>query len=331
MALPRLLFLHTGGTLGMVRSGDPGVLKPAAPAPDLVPHVPALGRVADIDGEVIANVDSSDISPNLWAKLAESVAEHHDAYDGFVVLHGTDTMSFTAAALSFMLSGAHKPVVFTGSQRPLSEARTDARTNLVHSAIAASMDIPEVSLYFGSHLFRGNRCTKTSIHAYEAFASPNYPPLLEMGVDIQRIAPTLSRTGPLTLRTACSTEVSVLSLFPGMSPTALTSLVEAGRRVVVIRSFGEGNLPQRDWPEAIRAATASGAHVIVNSQCRVGSSSSGRYLGSALAKDAGAIFAGDMTGETAVVKAMWLLGQGVDGEDFTTRFRTPLAGELTPG
>jgi len=328
-ARSRLLFLHTGGTLGMTRSGDPGVLTPAAAAPDLVPHVPALEKVADIDGVVLSNVDSSDMSPALWATMAEAIAEHHDDYDGFVVLHGTDTMSFSAAALSFMLGGHHKPVVLTGSQRPLGEARTDARVNLVHSAIAASMDIPEVGLYFGSHLFRGNRATKTSIHAYEAFASPNHPPLLEMGVDIQRMAPTLVRKGPLVLRTECSTAIGVLSLFPGMSPTSLASLVENGNRVVVLRSFGEGNLPQVGWPEEIRAATDAGAHIIVNSQCRTGASYSGRYLGGTLAKDSGALFSGDMTGETIVVKAMWLLGQGHTGDDFRQHFSTPLAGELS--
>ncbi len=315
----------------MTRSGNPGVLAPSTPAPDLLPFVPALERVADITGQVVCNVDSSDMSPTLWANLAKTIAEQHDAYDGFVVLHGTDTMSFTATALSFMLHGRHKPVVFTGSQRPLAEARTDARTNLVHSAIAATMDIPEVSLYFGSHLFRANRTTKTSIHAYEAFSSPNHPPLLEMGVDIDIASPPLRRTEPLTIRSDCASDIAVLSLFPGMTPSTLRGLVDHGNRVVILRGFGEGNLPQNGWPEAIRAATAAGSHVVINSQCRAGSSCSGRYIGSALAEQAGALFAGDMIGEAVVVKAMWLLGQGATGDQFREKFRTPIAGELTPG
>ncbi len=327
---PRILFLHTGGTLGMTRKDDPGVLTPSAPAPDLTPYIPALAEVAEVDGRVLANVDSSDINPADWATLARSIAEANEAYDGFVVLHGTDTMAFTAAALSYMLGGDHKPVVLTGSQRPLAEPRTDARVNLVHSAICAGMDIREVSLYFGSHLFRGNRATKTSIHAYDAFASPNHPPLLEMGVDIHRMVEPLQRTGPVTLHTQTATDVSVLSIFPGMAPAQLVDL-SRNHRLVVLRGFGEGNLPQDGWPEAIREATESGTQVVVMSQCRVGQSRPGRYLGSELAEEAGAIFSGDMTGEACLVKAMWLLGQGAEGDAFRARFVEPVAGEVSPG
>jgi L-asparaginase len=315
----------------MTRRGDPGVLIPSTLAPDLVRYVPALARVAQIEGVVVCNVDSSDMNPEHWAIIASTIVERQDDFDGFVVLHGTDTMAFTATALSFMLTGHHKPVVFTGSQRPLAQARTDARANLVHSAIAATMDIPEVSLFFGNHLLRGNRSTKTSIHAYEAFASPNHPPLLEVGVDVKAIATPLRREEPLSLKSACATDVAVLSLVPGMSPSILDHLIDQGNRVVLLRSFGEGNIPQHNWPEAIEHATSKGVHIIVNSQCRTGSSAAGRYIGSLLAAQAGALFSGDMTGEAAVVKAMCLLGQGVTGQAFRNRFRSPLAGELTPG
>ena len=327
---PRILFLHTGGTLGMTRKDDPGVLMPSAPAPDLTPHIPALAQVAQVQGKVLANVDSSDLTPADWATLARTIAECHDDFEGFVVLHGTDTMAFTAAALSFMLQGRHKPVVLTGSQRPLAEPRTDARVNLVHSAICAGMDIREVGLYFGSHLFRGNRATKTSVHAYEAFASPNHPALVQMGVGIDRLAPSLERSGDLQLRTEVATDVAVLSLFPGIDPGQLGVLARTNR-VVVLRGFGEGNLPQDGWPEAIEAASKSGTHVIIMSQCRAGSSRPGRYVGSELARDAGALFSGDMTGEATLVKAMWLLGQGAVGPTFRARFSQPIAGELSPG
>jgi len=327
---PRILFLHTGGTLGMTCQDDPGVLIPAAPAPLLTPHIPVLDRIAEVEGRVLANVDSSDITPGDWAALARAIAEEHDNFDGFVVLHGTDTLAFTASALSYMLGGNHKPVVLTGSQRPLTEARTDARANLIHSAMCASMDIREVSLYFGSHLFRGNRATKTSIHAYDAFSSPNHPALLEMGVDIERTSDPLVRAGPLTLHTETETDVAVLSLFPGMAPQRLQDL-SAHHRVVVLRGFGEGNLPQDGWPQVIRSTVDAGNQVIVMSQCRAGASRPGRYLGSELAKDAGAIFSGDMTGEACLVKAMWLLGQGATGAEFRSRFVQPIAGEITPG
>ncbi len=315
----------------MVLDGDPGHLVPGHTAPDLLPLVPSLAQVADIEGQVICNVDSSDLLPVHWGQIATTIAEKQEDFDGFVVLHGTDTMPFTACALSFMLGGNHKPVVLTGAQRPLAEPRTDARINLVHSAICATKDIREVGLYFGSHLFRGNRATKTSIHAYDAFASPNHAPLMELGVDVERIGTPLQRTGPVSLNTACDTRVAVLSVFPGMAHQAIDAMAEAGKRVIILRGFGEGNLPQKDWPEAIRRVTDQGVHVLIASQCRTGASRPGRYAGSNRSRDAGALFIGDMTGEAAVVKAMCLLGRGLDGNTFRSAFVTSLAGEVTPG
>ncbi len=328
---PRILFLYTGGTLSMVSSDVQGPLAPMDDAPDLLAHVPTLGQVAEISGQVVSNVDSSDLRPTDWARIAETIAAAHEDFDGFVVVHGTDTMTFTACALSFMLGGDHKPLVLTGSQRPLAEPRTDARVNLVHSAICATMDIREVSLYFGSHLFRGNRATKTSVHAYDAFASPNHPPLAEVGVDLEMVSPTLRRSGPLTVDTSIETRVAVLSAFPGMEPEALDALVRAGQRMVMLRGFGEGNLPQSGWPDAIRRATEAGVHILVGSQCRVGASRPGRYAGSDAAAKEGALFIGDMTGEAAVVKAMCLLGRGLEGDRFRAAFQSPIAGELSPG
>ena len=314
----------------MVHAGDPGHLVPNEEAPDPYQLVPSLQQVADIEGRLVSNVDSSDLTPSDWGRLADSIQDAHDDYDGFVVLHGTDTMTFTACALSFMLSGNHKPVVLTGSQRPLSEPRTDARVNLVHSAICATMGIREVSLYFGNHLFRGNRATKTSVHEYDAFASPNHPPLLNLGVDIEYVSRPIQRTGPLTVNTAVSTDVAIISIFPGMESRAIDALVDAGKRVIMLRGFGEGNLPQSKWPAAIERASKAGVHVLVGSQCRTGASRPGRYAGSDAARDAGGIFIGDMTGEAAVVKAMCLLGRGLEGDVFRTAFLSPLSGELTP-
>jgi L-asparaginase len=329
--LPKLLFLFTGGTLSMRKVGDPGHLAPTNLALDLLAHAPALSAVADIQTRVITNVDSSDLTPSHWGQLAQAIAEAHEEFDGFVVIHGTDTMTFTACALSFMLGGDHKPVVLTGSQRPLAVPRTDARSNLVHSAISAAMNIREVGLYFGSHLFRGNRATKTSVYAYDAFASPNHPPLVELGVDIERVSPALRRSGPVTVHPEVNTDVAVLSAFPGMAPNAIDALTDLGKRVIMLRGFGEGNLPLNDWPETIRRATDSGVHVLVGSQCRAGASRPGRYAGSDAARDAGAIYIGDMTGEAAVVKSMCLLGRGVQKEDFQDALLSPLAGEITPG
>ena len=327
---PRLLFLFTGGTISM-ESGDSGHLMITKSAPNLLAHAPVLASVAEVETQAVANVDSSDLTPAHWQDLATIVAKSQHDYDGFVIVHGTDTMAFTACALSFMLGGDHKPVVLTGSQRPLRAPRTDARSNLVHSAISATMNVREVGLYFGSHLYRGNRATKTSVYAYDAYASPNHPPLVELGVDIQRVSPALQRTGPLTVRTETDDRVTVLSAFPGMQPTAVDALVEAGMRVIMLRGFGEGNLPTQGWPQAIRRATDAGVHVLVGSQCRAGASRPGRYVGSDAAREAGAVYIGDMTGEAAVVKSMCLLGRGITGDAFRTALLAPIAGEITPG
>lgn len=326
MSRSRLLFLHTGGTLGMTAAAK-GPLAPGHYDETVMPYVRGLDEVADIDGRVVCNLDSSDMTPALWEELAREIAGAIDEYDGFVVLHGTDTMAWTASALSFVLQGLPKPVIVTGSQRPISKPRTDGRSNLVHSAICATMDIPEVGLYFGSHLFRGNRSTKVSIQDYDAFASPDHPPLVTMGVDIHR-GETLPRpTGPLTPRPNFASEVDILTLFPGMPPRALDALVMSGARAIVLRAFGDGNVPLTGWPDAIRRATDAGVDVVITSQCRQGRLTPGRYQNSRLAEQAGALFAADMTGEAVVVKLMWLLGQGAD---VRTSLLVPVAGECSP-
>ena len=180
-------------------------------------------------------------------------------------------------------------------------------------------------------MFRGNRATKTSVDAYDAFASPNQAPLVELGVDISRVGTPLKRTGPITIDTRCDTDVAVISAFPGMRPDILDAIVDSGSRAIMLRGFGEGNLPVTDWPQAIKRVTSAGVHVLIASQCRTGSSRPGRYAGSDSAEDAGALFIGDMTGEAALVKAMCLLGRGVEGDTFRTAFLTPISGEITLG
>ena len=323
----RLLFLHTGGTLGMVPVGKDGALTPDHFSRSVEPYIRGVESIAEIESRLVCNIDSSDMSPDRWIEIGTIIAESIRDYDGFVVLHGTDTMSFTACALSFMLRDLPRPVILTGSQRPLAELRTDARINLVHSTLCATMDIPEVGLYFGSRLFRGNRTTKISLQSYHAFASPNFPPILEMGVDVARHAEVLRPRGAFRFRTGFSRDVGVLSLFPGVSSSQLSWMVDQGARVVVLRAFGDGNLPRAAWPEAVRKATDQGIHVIIMSQCRSGTISPGRYEGSRKALDCGALFSEDMTGEAVVVKSMWLLGQGIVGEGFRSSFNHPLAGE----
>jgi L-asparaginase len=323
----RLLFLHTGGTLGMVPVGKDGALAPDHFSRSVLPYIRGIESVAEIESRSVCNIDSSDMDPERWVAIGQHIADSIQDFDGFVVLHGTDTMSFTACALSFMLRDLPRPVILTGSQRPLTELRTDARINLVHSTLCATMDLPEVGLYFGSQLFRGNRTTKISLQSYHAYASPNFPPLLEMGVDVKRHADTLRPRGTFRFRPGFSRDVSVISLFPGLDPAQLMWMVDQGAKVVVLRSFGDGNLSREGWPETIQRATEQGIHVIITSQCRSGTISPGRYEGSRRAFDSGALFSEDMTGEAVVVKSMWLLGQGITGEAFRASFNQPLAGE----
>ena len=207
----RILFLATGGTFGMARRRGDGPLDPLPLQGADLSFLEPLRGLADLDARVVASIDSSDMTPALWMQLAEIIAAEIDAYDGFVILHGTDTMAYTAAALSFMLQNLPRPVVLTGSQRPMAELRSDADANLVHSTHCAALDLPEVCIYFGESLFRGNRATKMSVQSYSAFASPNHPPLVEMGVDIVARSLPLRPSGPLELRPGFCEDIAALS------------------------------------------------------------------------------------------------------------------------
>ena len=320
----RLLFVHTGGTLGM--EGDPGPLAPSAYANDVLPFVRGLEELVEISSVFICNIDSSDMQPSHWETMAEKIASALPDYDGFVVLHGTDTMAYSASALSLLLHNLPKPVVFTGSQRPIAQLRSDARQNLVHAAICATLDIPEVGLYFGEALLRGNRATKTSMSSYDSYSSPHVPPLVRMGVDIERpMAPRIP-TGPFELRHGFDRRVTVLTLYPGADEIQLDQAVAAGARAVILRAFGAGNVPLAGWPDSIRRATLAGANVIITSQCLDGAANIGRYAGSAAAGDAGALSAWDMTLEAALTRAMFLLRE--PGE-FRELWSVDLAGEVT--
>lgn len=321
----RVLFLYTGGTLGM-RHRDPGPLAPSLVASDLLPYVRGLEDEVDVDAELLCNLDSTDLGPPEWARIAEGIATRLDRWDGFVVVHGTDTMAWTASALSFALSGLPKPVVLTGAQRPIALVRSDARQNLVSAALCAAMDIPEVSIAFGRCLFRGNRATKVSVQSYDAFESPGFPPLVELGVDVvQRVAPRRP-AGPLEVRPDFA-EVAVIPVVPGAGPRLVRAAVDAGYRGLVVRGFGSGNVPQADWPAALRAATDAGVFVALHSQCLRGSVDLHAYEGGRAALDAGAAGTGAMTLEAATVKLMWLLARGLRGEPLRDAYASDLAGE----
>lgn len=323
---PRVLFLYTGGTLGMT-SLDPGPLTPTLVAEDVLVYLRGLEREVIVEAELLCNLDSSDLGPAQWTAIASAVAERLDGYAGFVVIHGTDTMAWTASALSYVLEGLPRPVVLTGAQRPIARVRTDARVNLIHAALCAAMDVPEVGIYFGRWLFRGNRACKASIESYDAFESPNLPPLLEMGVECRAITPVRRPHGPFRLGAGFDDRVAVVDVVPGTRPEVIEAAVSVGVHGLVVRGFGAGNVPRSGWPAAIRAATDAGVPVALMSQCARGTVDLTAYEGGRAALDAGALPTGAMTLEAATVKLMYLLAQGGSLPELRKRYTTDIAGE----
>jgi L-asparaginase len=329
---PRILFLTTGGTLGMAPShGAAGPLAPSSVAENLLPFVRGLQDEIEVEDLLLFNLDSSDLGPAHWTAIGQAIVERIDRYDGFVVVHGTDTMAWTASALSFALWGLPRPVVLTGAQRPIAMVRSDAVDNLVNAALCAAMDIPEVSLFFGRALYRGNRATKTSIQSYDAFESPDCPPLLEVGLDIRSGMPPRYPKGVFTPVFAFAEDVAVLDVVPGSGPGLLLRSVEAGARAVLLRGFGAGNVPRRGWPDAIRTVVDAGVPVALRSQCVRGAVDLRAYEGGRAALDAGAMSTGAMTLEASAVKLMHLVGLGLSGEVLRATYAADLAGEGASG
>src|SRR5260221_407314 len=217
----RLLLLHTGGTLMMERAAKDAVLQPDVYRTDLLEELPVLGSIADIETRVLYNLDSSDMQPDHWVAIARAVHEAQSAYDGFVVVHGTDTMAYTASALAFLLPGLDKPVVLTGAQKPLGAVRTDARTNLVDACEVATLKIPEVSVVFSSHVFRGCRATKLDAWSMNAFGSPSCPPLAELGLGVQLAPHILPPRPPAPFDPRIELRVLAVRTFPGLEPRLL--------------------------------------------------------------------------------------------------------------
>ena len=238
--MKKLLLLHTGGTLGMDPTAT-GALRPGAALEGVFRYIPEALELADIESRVLYNEDSANMQVAHWQALAQEIAVSIDHYDGVVVIHGTDTMAYTACALSFMLQGLRKPVVLTGAQRPLGEIRSDARLNLIDAFTAAAEGPPEVMVCFDSKLFRGNRCTKVKVAEYDAFESPNFPILGSLGVNVH-MAPGLKPRGPERLRDALEPKVFLLKLFPGIDPALCRSML-AGVKGLVLEAFGAGNFP----------------------------------------------------------------------------------------
>lgn len=315
--------IHTGGTLGMT-GGRPDALKPEAFASTVHAFVPELSTIAQIDFEVLFNIDSSDLQPLQILTLARFIHERYERYDGFVVIHGTDTMVYTASALAFLFRGLAKPVVLTGSQRPLAEIRSDAKPNLIAACVVASMDdpIPEVAIFFGTELLRGCRSVKLHTRHFDAFESPNCPPLASLGVDVERGAHVRAKGAGIANPTPLESRLLCVRLFPGIDPEIAAKSLD-GAKGVVIEAFGLGNVPQAFVP-FLETARARGVPVVLTTQCTHGATDPSLYEGGRAALAAGAIAAGDLTTEAALMKLAVVLGR--DG-DSARAFAEDWAGE----
>lgn len=323
----------------MMRDPETDALRPFA-LPQLLQTVPELrGFNIELNSESFSKpIDSSDMRPEHWVKLAQAVYQNRDRFDGFVILHGSDTMAYTASALSFMLDGLRKPVVLTGSQLPIGQVRTDGRENLAGAIEIASMKsygnalIPEVSIFFGSLLIRGNRAVKKSTEELDAFASPNFAPLARAGVhwQVNKTAILPQPVSQLCLHSNLAPEIGVIHLFPGIHQKAVNAILNAGLKGIVLRSFGSGNAhTDKHFLTALSKAVQSGTVVVNVSQCLSGGVVQGKYETSLGLIDSGVLSGGDMTFEAAVTKLMHLLGRYDSISDVSKYFLMNLKGERT--
>lgn len=337
MSAPRVLLAHTGGTVGMRRGANgyetaPGHLARLLEALPELSH-PSMPELELLEFEPL--LDSSDMRPSDWLRVAHAIAERYHDFAGFVVLHGTDTLAYTSSALSFLLEGLGKPVVLTGSQVPLAELRSDGRENLIASALlAARTDLHEVSVFFGGRLYRGNRVTKVSAGGFDAFDAPNEAPLAEAGVDIVMGPAPLRRPqgGQLHVADLADVSVAAVRLFPGIRPELLANLLREPVAGVVLETYGAGNAPTKDSAlvDVIAEATARGVVVVNCTQCLRGRVDMRGYATGSALQRAGVVGGADMTPEAALTKLLWLLGRGLEPAEVSRLVSVDLRGELTP-
>ncbi|MFC1734227.1 asparaginase [candidate division KSB1 bacterium] len=335
-----ILVIYTGGTIGMIKDPESGTLLPFdfETITSLIPEIKTLGYQID-SWSFDPLIDSSNVSPAVWIELSHVIGKNYDKYDGFVVLHGSDTMAFSSAALSFILDNLNKPVVFTGSQLPMGVSRTDGRENFITSIeIAASKRgnkpmVPEVSLYFEYQLYRGNRVHKFSAENFEAFRSINYPVLAEAGVNIKFNTNAIRKADelPLKIHECLDTNVAILKLFPGISPQVVNSILNTkGLKGVILETYGSGNAHTDKWfLDTLKRAIDKNIIIFNVTQCRGGAVEMHKYHTGKELEKLGVIGGHDMITESAIAKLMYLLGCGYKVEKVKRLLQENLRGELT--
>lgn len=336
----KILLIYTGGTIGMRKDFDTGALK-AFNFSKLLQNIPELKQL-DCEIETISfeePIDSSNMNPKEWARIATIIETNYLEFDGFVILHGSDTMSYSASALSFMLENLAKPVIFTGSQLPIGDLRTDAKENLITAIQIASLRenglpvIAEVCLYFEYKLYRGNRTTKINAEHFKAFTSPNYPDLVESGVHLNlnsKLFLQPKSDNKLKVHYNLDNNVAIIKMFPGISEAVLSAILDiSSLKGIVLETYGAGNAPTEEWFLSIlKKAIANGLHIVNVTQCSGGSVNMGHYETSTGMKEIGVISGKDITTEAAITKLMYLLSQNIHPEDFKSVFETSLRGEM---